>query len=94
MQIRLTSGVLAMDFIQVVLVVGVFFFGLVLLILGFTRNEGTPPTNLMLPDFPVQVKPVDPAGTGIPSEHHHPARLRIIGAGLVVLSVVLGFILV
>jgi hypothetical protein len=83
-----------MDFIQVVLVIGVFFLGVVLLIIGFTRNEGTPPPNLMLPEFPMQVRPFDAAGSGIPAEHHHPVRLRIVGAGLVVLSVVLGFILV
>jgi hypothetical protein len=86
---------MAMDFIQVVLVIGVFFLGVVFLVLGFTRNDAAPPPgNLILPEFPVQVEPFDGSGSGIPPEPDHRVRLRLVGVGLIVLGVVLGLILV
>jgi hypothetical protein len=82
-----------MDFMQFLVVFAVFFLGLVLAIQGFVRKE---PHALDVPHNPrdlygAPLGRFDDPGIVHPPEQH-PVRLMLIGAGLMILAVVLGFI--
>ena len=76
-----------MDFVVVVVVFALFFAGMVFVIQGFVGREIYPPAGLHLrADF-------DRPGISHPPERHR-ARLMAVGAGMMVLAVLLGLLVI